>query len=352
MEHNSCMKFLTVLLALIFSAPLFAAPPVSLFYIERNPNSVRDFLEHSAQIGLAVPTWYNVDEDGLLSGGPDPLVLDRAHDEKLPVMPLVALFDKAKFHQLATSAHAQDEMNQALVREAKLHGYIGIQFDFENIDWRDRDLLSALVAKTAAVLHAQGLQLSIATVPNAPGYPDEAGFSKWIFRDWRGAYDLEAIAKSVDLVCLMTYDQHTHLTTPGPVAGWPWVVANLDYALKVVPAAKLSLGIPVYGYHWHAEAPEMEGNDPKANIATDTITAPDTYLLASRHQRKIQWDDEERSAYVYFTRDQMREWIYFTDARTFAARYDLVKQHGLEGFCSWVLGQEDPAIWKLLPKRQ
>ena len=45
----------------------------------------------------------------------------------------------------------------------------------------------------------------------------------------------------------------------------------------------------------------------------------------------------------------MREWIFFTDEHTFRERYDLVKQDNLEGFCSWVLGQEDPSIWKVLP---
>ena len=36
-------------------------------------------------------------------------------------------------------------MNEAMIRECKLHGYTGFQIDFENIDWTDRDLLTALV---------------------------------------------------------------------------------------------------------------------------------------------------------------------------------------------------------------
>jgi spore germination protein YaaH len=47
----------------------------------------------------------------------------------------------------------------------------------------------------------------------------------------------------------------------------------------------------------------------------------------------------------------MREWIFFTDLRTFKDRYELVQKNGLQGFCSWVLGEEDPAIWKFLPQR-
>ena len=95
-------------------------------------------------------------------------------------------------------------------------------------------------------------------MPNAPGYPGAGGFAKWIYTDWRGAYDIAAIAKYVDLVCLMTYDQHTRWTEPGPVAGWDWTVENLNYALKVVPKEKLSLGIPLYGYHWYTGAPIKE----------------------------------------------------------------------------------------------
>ena len=51
-------------------------------------------------------------------------------------------------------------------------------------------------------------------------------------------------------------------------------------------------------------------------------------------------------------RDQMREWVFFTDLRTFRERYQLVQDRKLEGFCSWVLGTEDPEIWALLPSHK
>jgi len=75
--------------------------------------------------------------------GTEPTVLDTAHGEGLPVMPIVALFGKKKFHDLAASAEAQQRMNDAMIREAKLHGYLGFQFDFENLNYLDRDGLSA-----------------------------------------------------------------------------------------------------------------------------------------------------------------------------------------------------------------
>jgi spore germination protein YaaH len=347
------MRRLFLLLCALLAATCVHAQPVALFYLTSSPDSIRSFLAHSEQIDLLVPTWYQVDENGLVTGAPEPTVLKRAQDEKMPVMPIIALFNKKSFHTLAISSSAQAEMNAAMIRECRLHGYTGFQFDFENIDWTDRDLLTALVKASAEALHGAGLQLSIATVPNAPGYPGEGAFAKWIYTDWRGAYDIGAIAKYVDLVCLMTYDQHTRWTMPGPVAGWQWTIDNLDYALATVPKEKLSLGIPLYGYHWYAGAPtkDVATGVEKPNPTADYIGTPNALQLAEAYGGKIQWDAEDHSAWFYFTRDQMREWIFFTDLRTFKDRYELVQQKKLQGFCSWVLGEEDPAIWAFLPKR-
>jgi len=353
------MKRLLLSLGLILVAVShLRAEPVALFYLTSNPDSIRSFLAHSTQIDMLVRTWYQVDENGLVTGAPDPTVLKRAHDESLPVMPIVALFNKKGFHALAANSAAQAVMNDAMVRESKLNGYAGFQFDFENIDWTDRDLLTEVVKASAERMHKAGLQLTIATVPNAPGYPGAGGFAKWIYTDWRGAYDIAAIAKYVDLVCLMTYDQHTRWTVPGPVAGWDWTVENMNYALKAVPKEKLSLGIPLYGYHWYTGAPIKEttpGNvagDEKPNPTADYIGAPNAIQLAQAYNGQIQWDAADHSAYFFFYRDQMREWIFFTDLHAFKDRYELVRQNGLQGFCSWVLGEEDPAIWTFLPHRR
>jgi spore germination protein YaaH len=83
----------------------------------------------------------------------------------------------------------------------------------------------------------------------------------------------------------------------------------------------------------------------------ESISAPNAVQLAETYKGTLEWDAGDHSAYVYFYRDQLREWIFFTDVRTFKDRYALAQQDGLQGFCSWVLGEEDPAIWEFLPKR-
>jgi spore germination protein YaaH len=343
--------FLLILSVCTLTAAASAQIPKGLFYLTRDSWSLRSFYEHASQIDILVPTWYSVDKDGLVSGGANPQVLAVTRQDRIPVMPIIGNegFVQEDFHKLLANPDAQRKMIAQIIDAAKENGYSGFQFDFENVNWTDRDALTALVAEAATALHQQGLQLSIATVPGAPGHPGETGFSNWIFANWRGAYDLAALAKSVDLICLMTYDQHTRWTAPGPVAGWGWTTENLDYALKSVPPEKLSLGIPLYGYHWFAGTPVKPAEKP--NPSAEYIGGQDVLDLAKTYNAHVEWDPIDRAAWFYFYRDDMREWIFFTDRHTFEERYNLVKQHHLQGFCSWVLGQEDPSIWGALPKR-
>ena len=346
---------LKYVLAIVSSAVLTLAAnaqPKALFYMSDNAASVHSFEAHKDKIDILVPTWYSVDAVGLVTGEPNPVVLREAKAAHIPVLPIFALFDKDAVHKLLGDSKAQAEMNAAFVRECKENGYAGIQFDFEDILWTDRDALSALVKNSAGILHGQGLQVEIATVPNAPGHAGKTEFGRWIFEEWRGAYDLKALAASVDLVCLMTYDQHTRWTVPGPVGGWGWTTENLEYALQVVPKEKLSLGIALYGYHWFTGDPGNGKPEKKPNPTAEYISAPNAEFLRDTYGGQTQWDPIDHSAFFWFYRDQMREWIFFTDKHTFEDRYNLVKQDGLQGFCSWVLGEEDPAIWSFLPSRR
>ena len=322
------------------------------FWMGNGAASVNSFLQHKDKIDIISPTWYQFDESGLVTGEPQPTVLKAAHDSHTTIIPLFALFNHEKIHTLIGDAKAQDEMNRAFVRECKENGYDGINLDIEDVMWTDRDGLSALVKKTSDVLHREHLQVQIDVVPNAPGHAGETAFGKWIFQEWRGSYDLKALSDSVDLICLMTYDQNTHWTMPGPVGGWIWTKQNLDYALKVVPKEKLSLGIAVYGYHWFTGDPGLNKAEKTPNPTAEYISEPNAIYLRDTYGGKTQWDEDEHTPWFYFNRDQMREWVFYTDTRAFMDRYDLAKQAGIQGVCSWVLGEEDPTIWAAIPSKR
>ncbi|NEK61291.1 MAG: glycosyl hydrolase, partial [Xanthomonas perforans] len=82
------------------------------------------------------------------------------------------------------------------------------------------------------------------------------------------------------------------------------------------------------------------------------IDADESFPLAIEQNATVQWDPVEQESWFYFYRDDMREWVFRPDARSFKARYELTKQYGLEGFSCWVLGAEDPKVWDELPTAQ
>jgi len=341
---------LALLIGLSAFLPQAHAAPRALFYLMETQKSVNAFVAHADKVDLLVPTWYGVDAAGLVNGAPNPMVLALARSKRVPVMPIVSMTTtRDGFHKLMQDEAAQARMNVSLVQAAREHGYTGFQYDFENIAWTDRDAFTKMTQRTADALHKAGFQISIAVVPNAPGRAGRGLFSKWMWEYWRGAYDLEALGKITDLVSLMTYDQHTRWTAPGPVDGWNWMNQHLEYALKVVPKHKLSLGIALYGYRWFTGNPVKEDGKEAPAITGDYIDADESIPLAATYGAKIRWDEEDRTSYYWFERDQMREWVFMPDARGFRERYELVKKHGLDGFSAWVIGAEDPAVWEVLP---
>lgn len=347
-------KYLALTFSLALTCEASAQAPEALFYMTKESRSVQAFIDHVDKIDLLAPGWYDVNEEGLVSGGPNILVLNIAKEQKIGVMPIVANFDfnQKDFHAFVHNEKARQSFLDQLVKAAKQYGYVGFQFDFEHVDYLDRDALSTQVQEAYHLLHQNGLLLSIAVVPNVPDKSIEGAFGAFMFRNWRGAYDLQALSPSVDFVCLMTYSIHNQWTTPGPISAWQWALDNIDFALKSVPPSKLSVGIPLFGYRWYTGAPHNQGTPTESpNPTAERLTGAEAVLLAKSRQASVNWDPVDHTAWTWYYRDYNREWVFFTDERSFKERYDLVRNRKLRGFCAWVLGEEDPSIWAALPKR-
>src|ERR1700679_2504255 len=52
------------------NTPISSARPVTLFWMNNEPSSVDSFLAHKDKIGIISPTWYQIDENGLVFGEP------------------------------------------------------------------------------------------------------------------------------------------------------------------------------------------------------------------------------------------------------------------------------------------
>lgn len=307
--------------------------------------------QHSQKIDIVAPQIYELNGQGHLWGQVDSQLLDLARTKKFNIMPLVinVNFDQTVMHNFLVDETAQARAIEEMLRLAAEYHFYGWQFDFENINAQDKDLYTRFVRKTAAIFHKQGLQLSVAVVPHTA---DELtnDYDRWIHENWSGAFDYKELGKIADFITLMSYDNHTTLTTPGPIAPLHWVERTLVEVLKSVPANKISLGIPAYSGYWTtgklriANIPERYSFRGKAS----QISYINAKALLAKFNGNVLWNKKWQSSYAILENNNKLDYVFIENAAAFQAKLALVKRYHLRGFSVWQLGMEDSEIWKFV----
>jgi len=336
------------LLALTGPVARAQAAAERLFYYVDREDSYESLTRHIDQITVLGPQVYTMDSLGIVFGSLDRRVLRLAKRHGVKVMPLFVNegFQQPGLRRFLADSAARARSVRTLVELCRENGYWGIQFDVENINVQDRDLFTAWYTDAANALHAAGYAISIAVVHRTEDTPGPLGYHRFLYDSWRAAFDLEKIARVSDFVSVMSYDQHTGRTPPGPVAGLPWVREVADYFLRFVPPEKLSLGIPLYGKHWYAR---YDGSAPgRVNSAADYVSWTWGTGIAERNGAAVRWDEAQAVPFAQYSAGGTFAWLYLEDARSFRAKLALAKEKKLRGFSAWALGTEDERIWEVL----
>ncbi|NUO63314.1 MAG: hypothetical protein HOQ11_15425 [Gemmatimonadaceae bacterium] len=336
-------------IALLGAARAAAAQaPEALWYSTDAEASVQSFLAHADRVSIVAPQSFSMDSVGIIWGRVDARVLATARAKGVKVIPLIVNpgFDQPIFHHVLNNADARRRAVHNITALCRDNGFDGIQFDFENISILDRDAFTAFSREVADSLHRVKCSLSAAVVPRSSDYPGPTSYHKWIYDNWRAAYDYKALADAMDFISLMTYSQHTRRTPPGPVASYEWMERVVKYVLaQGVPPSKLSLGLPSYSEYWY---PIYDAAGGARSSGTGLAYPAAMGILAENHVTPT-WDDRTKEAYAFWDNDGINEFLFLQDARAFLARLPLISQYRLRGYSVWVLGQEDPSLWAKLP---
>jgi spore germination protein YaaH len=322
----------------------------ALWYSVASETSTQSFLAHADQISIVSPQVFAIDSFGVIRGKIDPRVVATAHEKGVKVVPLVMNpgFDQPTIHRILTLTSVKRRAISSLVSLCRDNHFDGLQFDIENVNVRDKAAFTSFVQESARALHAIGCQISAAVVPRSGENPGPTSYHKWIFENWRGAYDYKPLADALDFISYMTYAQHTGGSTPGPVADYRWMEADLKYVLSLgVPPSKISLGIPSYSDWWYPVwekkgGPRMRGRDIGYTKVSEIV---------SQFGLHPTWDDSAKSPFAFWSDSGTYDHIWIEDARAFMAKLDLVRRYNLRGYSVWVLGTEDPAVWPELAKQ-
>ncbi len=213
-------------------------------------------------------------------------------------------------------------------------GYRGVDIDFEYILASDRDAFTAFVRRVAEVMRANGYHTSVALAPKTSA--DQQGLL------YEGK-DYRALGEAADHVLLMTYEWGYTYGPPMAVAPINQVRRVVEYALTEIPAGKIDLGIPNYGYDW--PLPYERGVTRAA-----TINNVQAVRIAIAQGAEILFDELAQSPYFLY-RDQstgVEHEVWFEDVRSLQQKFNLIKEYNLRGCGYWQIMQWFRANWLLL----
>jgi spore germination protein YaaH len=325
-----------------------AQAPEAIWYIRNNEAGIASFIANARHISIIAPQTYAIDSTGNVTGRMDPRIVATARANGVQLMPLVMNpgFDVAILHRIVTDPVARTNSARnmaALCRREKVHG---IQLDLENLHVSDRDAFTAFAREFADSVRAAGCHASAAVVPRTNDERGTRPYHHMMYDYWRGAYDYKALADALDFLSYMTYAQHTGGSTPGPVAGFPWMTASLQYVLDAgVPPEKISLGLAGYSDYWYA------GYNPTTGVSR-TVGEDIGYVRLMEIIRRAAatpvWDATQKAWVAMWESHGVFEHAWIEDARAFEEKMTLVPRHRLRGYSVWLLGDEDPRTWEIV----
>ena len=376
------LSALSIFLAfLLFAAPLqniqsaeAANPPRKILTGWLPYYSMKTYLpavlSNADLIKEIMPFWYTLKYDGKTKKAVIADVYKTANPSVPIEEPLTALrnagmtiiptitdgTEKLVLANLISKPVSRKQVVDAIVATVASQNYDGIDLDFEgfafidpNTTWKATAPNWVLFIKElSAALHAQKKILSVTT----PYLFDPAEKQKGYF-----VYAWADIAPHIDRLRIMTYDYST--SRPGPIGPIAWTEKTVKYAISIMPASKVYLGLPGYGKDW---VTKVEGVCPSnlAKVITPSAKAGtflmrDAASIAATYGAVPTYNETFAEVTFSYKREYTGETsgglsttctasrtAWHQNAQSFSVRAKLVAKYQLGGAAQWVIGQEEP----------
>ena len=345
-------------LARINRIPLNAAVPIGLrLYIPPTPKPTKEFNAYVEPFGQTVstalqqasrnavpyltylaPFSFRVNRDGTLISPPLDNFKSIADSGNAILMMVVSNLEEGQFSDelgsvILNNQDIQDRLLNNIVRIARNAGFKDIHFDLEFLRPADREAYNQFLRKATTLLHENGFLISTALAPKTSA--TQQGL-------WYEAHDYAAHGNIVDFTVIMTYEWGYSGGPPMPVSPIGPVRNVLQYALSEMPANKIMMGQNLYGYDW--TLPYVAGGQYARALSPQAAIQ-----LAYQQGVPIQYDVTAQAPHFDYTDAQGNAHkVWFEDARSIQAKFNLVKELGIRGVSYWKLGLSFPQNWLLI----
>ena len=255
-----------------------------------------------------------------------------------PVLTLTPLGADGHFNNnlvtaLVSSRRLQQKLVWNLGSTMEQLDYGGLDIDFEYIQAPDREAFAEFVSFTTQVMNLFGYPVTVALAPKTSR--DQPGLL------YEGV-DSRLLGMAANRAMLMTYEWGYTYGPPMAVAPLPNVRAVLDYAVTEIPAEKIFLGVPNYGYDW--PLPFVQGTTRAQSISNQRAIE-----LAVQYGVAIEYDETAQSPFFHYTDagGTVHE-VWFEDARSMDAKLRLIAEYGFQGAGFWNLMRPFSQTWLVL----
>lgn len=327
----------------LYIPPLPKGEITSFGYLEPLGETVSETLENSVIKTSPYLTFlalfsYTMNRDGSLN---EPLINDFkkiAGENRTALSMVVSNLEGGSFSTdlvniILTVQAVQNKLLDNIINIAVAGGYTDVHFDLEFLPTEDREAYNDFLRKAKARVSQAGLLLSTALAPKVSATQQGILYE---------AHDYKAHGEIADFVVLMTYEWGYSAGPPLPVSPINEVRRVVEYALTEIPADKILLGQNLYGYDWTLPF-VAGGKQARALSPQQAIT------LARTENAAIHYDEEAQAPFFnYFDANGKEHIVWFEDARSIQAKFELIKEFNLLGISYWKLGLSFPQNWLLL----
>lgn len=259
----------------------------------------------------------------------------------------------ARQRQLLGSPSHRLTLARQIAAAVRDRGADGVNLDFEPLASTYDAEFTALVRTIRAELNKvhRGYQITFDTTGSIGNYPIAAATAPG----------------GADAIFVMGYDYRTGGSSPvGSVAplhknGYDIADTIAAYTARVSPS-KIILGVPYYGRAWSTSSSRLHGTNmssTKTGASTAVVYDQAADYLAQYGHR---YDTGEQVAWTAYKRENctgtygcVTSWrqLYVDDARSIAAKYDLVNAYRLRGAGIWALGYDGarPELWAAIQRK-
>ncbi len=301
-------------------------------------------------------------------------IFRKAHSSGTRVLLTVTQMKNQPIRDLMDSPEAQQNAITQIVQEVKSRGIDGVNIDMEytgNPGDEYRQKFSTFMAdlKTAMSNELPGSKLSVSVYASAVKEPK--------------IYNIAELGGTVDHVFMMAYDfavagsDNAIPTAPlyGHKEGKYWfdIATAVNQFTNVMPAEKLVLGVPWYGYNYAVSEPTVKTATTKGYYTyykkgrkTYRTYVPiksyaQTYTIVSNEVNadaegitnyQEGFDEYGKVSWKAYYVPSAGTWrmVFIDDVKSLAYKYDFAKDKGLGGVGMWALGFDNgkTEMWDLL----